>query len=258
MPYLRDRAFVLRAEPFREQDNWLTCYGRALGKFTAVARGSRKLDAKHLGHLEPLSEVEIMLAKGVAFDKVAVVHLVTSRPHLRGSLSAAVLAGAAADFIDRLTYPGAPDGCIYELLQEVLDVFLDTTHEVTPIRGQFLFAAFTLKILRMLGHVPDLEHCGHCRTSLKDDNYLMPKLGIIVCAACREVLRHEIGTPLPSRAVTLLTFVSTQPLPECLKLTASEDLLAVVQSMAVVSLEHTAVRALPHGFESVRQMLMSG
>ena len=103
MSYTRDRAIVLRAEPFREQDIWLTCYGRWSGKFTAVARGARSLKAKQLGHVEALSEVEVMIAKGSAFDKVAVSRLVEPRTHVRRSLSATVLAGAAVDFIDRLT-----------------------------------------------------------------------------------------------------------------------------------------------------------
>ncbi len=256
MPYLRDRAFVLRAEPFREQDRWLTCYGRALGKFTAVARGSRKLDAKHLGHIEPLSEVEVMIAKGAAFDKIAVARLVAPRPHLRTSLSAAVLAGAAADFVDRLTHPGAPDPYIYELLQESLDVLLDTTNEITSVRGQFLFATFCLKTLRMLGYVPDMDRCGHCRAVLKDAVCLMTNLGVVACLSCRQGdLRGEQGIRLPPRAIPLFLFVGTQPLQECLKLTAPQDLLEAVQAMASASLRHTPVQSIPHGFESVGQML---
>lgn len=256
MSYLRDRAFVLRAEPFREQDRWLTCYGRTLGKFTAVARGSRKLDAKHLGHIEPLSEVEMMVAKGAAFDKVAVARLVAPRLHVRRSLSSAVLAGAAADFVDRLTHPGAPDPYIYELLQEAMDVLLETPGEITSVRGQFLFATFSLKILRMLGHVPDMDRCGHCRTVLKGEAYLMTTLGIVVCGSCRQgELRIEQGTRLPERAIPLFLFVSSQPLQECLKLTAPQDLLEAVQAMASVSLRQTPIYGVPHGFESVGQML---
>lgn len=256
MSYLRDRAFVLRAEPFREQDRWLSCYGRALGKFVAVARGSRTLQAKHLGHIEPLSEVDVMIAKGTTFDKVAVARLATPRLHVRRSLSAAVLAGAAADFVDRLTHPGAPDPFLYELLQEVLDVLLDTSDDVTPVRGQFLFATFSLKMLRMLGHVPDMDRCGHCRVALKDDVFLMTHLGVVVCARCRHVeLRIEQGTKLPSRAIQLFSFVSVQPLQDCLKLTAPQDLLEAVQAMANVALRQTPVHRAPHGFATVGQML---
>ncbi len=258
MPYLRDRVFVLRSEPFREQDIWLTCYGRTLGKCVAVARGTRQLHAKHLGHLEPLTEVDVMIAKGVAFDKIAVARLVAPRPHVRRNLSAAVLGGAAADFIDRLTHPGAPDPFLYELLQEVLDLFVEIEANVTPARGQFLFAVFCLKVLRMLGHVPDMDRCGHCRVTLKGEVFLLTSLGIIVCATCRESpLRSEVAGPLPRRSIPLFLFVSAQPLQDCLKLTASHDLLEAVQEMTLASLSHTSIRALPHGFESVWRTLDS-
>ncbi len=256
MSYTRDRAIVLRAEPFREQDVWLTCYGRMLGKFTAVARGSRVLNAKHLGHLQPLSEVEVMIAKGSAFDKVAVARLVHPRHHVRRSLSATILAGAAADFVDRLTHVGAPDFYLYELLQEALDVFFDTEEEVTPVRGQFLFAAFALKILRMLGHVPDVHRCNQCRVPLKGEAFLLQKIGIITCSLCRyETFRAEEGMRLPERSIPLFLFVSSQPLPECLKVTAPPSLFEAVQAMAMASLRQTAVHVPPHGFESVGMML---
>ncbi len=258
MAYIRDRAIVLRAEPFREQDMWLTCYGRITGKFNAVARGSRSLKAKHLGHLEPLSEVEVMVAKGAAFDKMAVARLMEPRVHVRRSLSAAVLGGAAADFIDRLTHPGACDPFIYELLQEALDVFLDIDQEVTSVRGQFLFATFSLKVLRTLGHVPDMDRCGQCRVTLQDEAFLMHGMGIVVCRDCRYgVLKGEEGLRLPSRAVTLFNFVTKQPLHECLKLTASSELLDSVRAMAMASLKQTPINYAPHGFESIGVMLQS-
>ena len=256
MSYTRDRAIVLRAEPFREHDTWLTCYGRLTGKFTAVARGSRSLTAKHLGHLEPLSEVEVMVAKGAAFDKVAVARLVEARTHVRRSLSAVVLAGAAVDLVNRLTHPGASDPYVYELLQEALDIFLDIQEEVTPVRARFLFAAFALKMLRMLGHVPDTDRCGQCRAALKEEAWLMEALGIVVCSPCRYgALRVEEGTRLPTRAIPLFQFVTTEPLQECLKLTASQELLDSVRSMAMASLRQTAVRTPPHGFEQAGILL---
>lgn len=258
MSYLRDRAIVLRTEPFREQDVWLTCYGRNLGKFMAVARGSRVLSAKHLGHLQPLSEVEVMLAKGAAFDKVAVARLFAPRHHVRESLSATVLAGAAADLVDQLTHPGAPDLYLYELLQEALDIFFETGEEVTPVRGQFLFAAFALKLLRMLGHVPITDRCHACHVVLKDEAFLLEKMGVIVCSSCRfERFRAEEGIRLPPHAIRLFGFVGFQPLQECLKLTASGDVLESVQAMAMASLRQTSVYSAPHGFQTVRMMLAS-
>jgi len=42
MSYIRDRVIVLKSEPFREHDSWLTCYGKEQGKLIAVARGARR------------------------------------------------------------------------------------------------------------------------------------------------------------------------------------------------------------------------
>src|SRR3989338_2779477 len=103
MSYLRDTAIVLRREPFREEDAWLTLFSKHHGKLEAVARSGHRLEAKALGHADVFSEVEVMIAKGRSFDKLAVVHLVRPRHNLRQSLPALIMAGGFLNLVDALT-----------------------------------------------------------------------------------------------------------------------------------------------------------
>src|SRR6516164_59157 len=86
MPYLRDTVYVLRTEPFREHDAWISMYGREHGKLEAVARGFRNAKAKQHGHLEPLTKTEVMIAVGASVDKLAVAHAVGAQTDLRSRL----------------------------------------------------------------------------------------------------------------------------------------------------------------------------
>lgn len=230
MPYLRDRVIILRSEPFREHDVRVSGYGYKTGKLMAVARGARLPQAKHLGHLEPLSEVEMMLAKGAAFDKVAVARLVNPRPYLRQSLSAVCLAGAVAGLVDTLTYPGAPEAEVYTLLRDACAVCADLKTDLTPARSQFLYSVCALKLLRSLGHVPDMHH-----------------------DPSRHVLLHD--THLPEHAAPLLAFALERSLGDCLRVTAPTQLLEVTQTVVLACLEPMHVDTLPHGFTSLRCIL---
>src|SRR6266567_7926085 len=76
MPYLRDRVIVLSKEPFREQDRRYVMYGQEHGLLIAVARGASVKSSKQAGHLEPFCTSDVMIAKGSAFDKLAVAKMV--------------------------------------------------------------------------------------------------------------------------------------------------------------------------------------
>src|SRR5260221_1125377 len=108
MPYLRDRVIVLKKEPYREQDRRYVMYGREHGLIVAVARGASIPRSKQAGHLEPFSEADVMIAKGVAFDKLAVAKHVGAI-HELPLLAGYVVCGAFSDLMIRLVRPGIAD-----------------------------------------------------------------------------------------------------------------------------------------------------
>lgn len=156
MSYIRDTVIVLKNEPYREHDAWVVMYGRTNGKMEAVARGARRWEAKHRGHIEPFSEVEVMIAKGAAFDKLAVARLVRPRHLLRAELTRLTVAGAFFDLTEQLTRPGMNDPSVYDLLCETLDV-LEAASSLSPDRSRFLLAAASLKLMDALGYAPDFS-----------------------------------------------------------------------------------------------------
>ena len=80
MPYIRDRVIVLRSESFREHDRRIVMFGLGHGLLSAVARGASAQQAKQGGHIVPFSEAEVLIAKGAAFDKLAVATVIPVAP----------------------------------------------------------------------------------------------------------------------------------------------------------------------------------
>lgn len=153
MSYLRDTAFVLRQEPFRDYDGWITLYGKTHGKLEGVARGMYRPSSKQRGHLEPLTCVEVMIAKGQAFDKVAVVQSLAPRPQTRTQLGSVVFASHVASLTDRLTREGQPDEQVFAVLESAL-VFANTLpNDVTPTRVDMMYLAIAYRLMSELGFV---------------------------------------------------------------------------------------------------------
>jgi hypothetical protein len=153
MSYLRDTAIILRQEPFRDYDGWITLYGKTHGKLEGVARGMYRPTSKQRGHLEPLHCVEVMIAKGIAFDKVAVVQSRSPQTDVRKKLSSVVLASRVASLADRVTREGMADESVFRCLQEALAFANTLPEEATRSRVDMMYLAIGYRLLSALGFV---------------------------------------------------------------------------------------------------------
>jgi DNA repair protein RecO len=155
MAYVRDRVIVLKKEPFREQDRRYTMYGKEHGLLIAVARGSSTKNSKQAGHLEPFSETDVMIAKGTAFDKLAVAKQVRSFfAHGEAKLGAYTVCGIFCDLVVRLLRQGISDERLYGLLIELFETASSFSTDPSPARAQLLLSAATLHLLDLLGFAP--------------------------------------------------------------------------------------------------------
>lgn len=222
MPYLRDTAILLRVEPFRNEDVWVTCYGLQHGKMTAVARGAKRSRAKQSGHIVPLAEAEVMIAKGALFDTLAVVRVLHPRMELRGRLAALSLAGAFADLVDLLTKPAVADPGIFFLLRELLDLAPFLEQDPSPARGQLVFSGAALKLLDELGYAPPLDEC---------------------------------PPHVSESAFKLLRFLRAHPLSDTLRVTASPDLFRETSAAVTSFFTHVPLEREPHGSRTIAFLL---
>ncbi len=212
MPYLRDTAYVLKSEPYREHDAWITFFGRAHGKLEAVARGVRSWKAKQRGHLEPLTKADVMIAIGASFDKLAVAHADGAQTDLRLRLGAIATFGAFANLVDRLTRPGVADQAVFDLLEELATTWRRAVREPSPERARFLYAAAALRLMRDLGYAPACE-------------------------------RAAVG----NEAEKLLRVLPDAPLAFSLSVTASGLAFREVASIVEAALAETPLTERPHG-----------
>ncbi len=249
MSYLRDTAIILKREPFREHDAWVTLYGREHGKLVGVARGAERMEAKALGHLEPLSEVEVMIAKGSAFDKIAVARSLCPRLRLRERLPYLAIAGSFSALVSDLTHPGASDAHLYDLLIETLDLASLPFEDPTPERSRLLFAGAALKLLDLLGYAPQMQACAVCHKPLEDRVLIGRRVGGFVCQAC--AAQGEAEQALCLDTVRLLRFFRHRPLKELLQVTAPVLVFREASQAVSFFLYHTPLTTESKGMTTV-------
>ena len=255
--YLRDKAIVLRQKPFREHDSIVVLFGRVHGKLEVLARGAKKSNAKQAGHLEPFSEVDVMIAKGKSLDKLAVAKILDPHAALRKRLSMLAVCGAFCDLVDRLTRPGQADPLIYDLLDEALGLAQATEAEPSPERSRLLFAAASLKLLDLLGYALHMDRCIACRQPLADPCAFVSDAGGFLCSTCLRERRRDFpkAEQLPHHALSILRFLRLKPLKNVLGLTATTEIFAAASSVVEQSLSHAPLEKEAHGPRTISAML---
>lgn len=260
MPYLRDRAIILRSETFREHDRRIVMFGIQHGLIEAVARGASAKEAKQGGHLLPMSEADVLVAKGAAFDKLAVAKSIHPRMGLRRHLGALAVGGAFCDFFYRMQRPGIVDAESYMLLRDVLDVMEALPEDPSPERAQLLYAAAVLKLLDRVGFAPPLSGCASCReafVSSATEVWFIPTDGAFLCSDCYRTVRRAFPNAafVSIQTLTLLRFLRREPLQQALILTAPTETFQSVASLVALLLQQAPLSRAPHGHDTIGMLL---
>lgn len=176
MPTYQTTGIIIGRTNFGEADRVIRLLTPDYGKVSAVAKGVRKLKSRNAGHLEPLGEASLMLARGRNLDTVTSARLIWYPHQLAASYNTLSLAFALATAVDRLTEPGQPSPELYATLREALqDLDTGTTNSLLELW-------FKLRLLNILGYQPELTTCTICSTQDPESIYAFsPARGGIVC-----------------------------------------------------------------------------
>ena len=99
----KTEAIVLRHQNLGDADKIVTVYSPYLGKLRLVGKGVLKPRSRVGGHVEPLSRVSLLIARGQNLDVISQVSPIESFVELRDDLQRTAQALYAAELIDLFT-----------------------------------------------------------------------------------------------------------------------------------------------------------
>lgn len=200
-------AIVLRHRPFGESDKIVSFFTEEFGKLTGIAKGAMRSRRRFVNSLEPFALVNLRFHErahgNLAF--ILAADLVTSFNRLLADLERISYASYLVEITDGLVGDREENRAIYQHLKEGL-TFLEENE--TSLR---FLTAFELKLLRLVGYQPFLEHCKGCRCALENAQsrwHFSPIDGGILCGSCARSRRQIL--PLGSTAVEVLTALQSE------------------------------------------------
>ncbi len=215
---------MLRHTDWGEADRLLVLFGREAGKMRAVARGVRKLRSRKAGHLEPFTQVKLLLARGRDFWIVTQAETVDAFLPIREDLLRTAYAAYAIELIDRFTYEEGENRGLYYLLVETLQRIAHLSDPFPAVRY------YEIRLLDLLGFRPDLNNCVQCQAEIKaEDQFFDAALGGALCPRCGA--NFPTARPVTMRALKALRHYQRSTFREAYRLALTPELKHEVEGL---------------------------
>ncbi|MFH1111857.1 MAG: DNA repair protein RecO [Patescibacteria group bacterium] len=159
---------VLRARSHKQNDRLYTIFTERRGKVEVVATSSRKILSKLAPHMVMFGEVQVMVATGKKYDKLAGAELKRIFLKTPYHLNTAILGTSFLEITDVLTSIGAPEPELLKSLKYYLSQLKDLPkdEQVWRERARTYLGRFIYKILKITGLAIQVTRCQKCQGEL--------------------------------------------------------------------------------------------
>ena len=224
----RCEGLTLRKAAIGEADLVVTVFTAEHGKLRAVAKGARRSSSKMVGHLEPLTQVRLSLARGRELEIITQAQVTDGFALLKDDLSSMTRGLYVAELLDGFGPEDNPSPELFRLGTGVLRELPQAKDQEVPLRY------FEFHLLRLTGVLPELYQCVECGSEIAPDAHRFSvNLGGVLCPACAPA--EALVRPLSLRAMKVLRLMHRGSLPETAALTLNPPLAAELKSL----LSHT-------------------
>lgn len=198
MPLQTSEAVIIGGKNLGEADRIVAFYTREKGKVRAVAEGARRIRSRFGGSLELFAYGKLVYFErtGRTLHRINEFALMEPFRALREDLDLFVHGSYLLELIEVSMEEGEANEELFSLLLSALRL-LNLGKEPAA-----LHRAFEIRLLKILGYLPELERCILCRASPLGMGELevSPSQGGLLCHRCSSTVRDGLPLSPPSLA----------------------------------------------------------
>ncbi len=229
MALKESEAIILRTYEMREADLLVTFFTRREGKVRGVARSAKKSRKRFGGALEPLTLVRALYQdrEGQELCRLDSCEVLESPLASQVSYSRVVALGHVAELLDEMLPDREANDAVFRLSLAVL----------RALRGSDIWMPITyfeLWMTRLMGYLPELSECSHCRRVLNGSRaYFHALADGLMCADDKRLASSEMSAEARVLAAQMLRAplqnLGEQPWPKAKAADLRKFLLQAVQ-----------------------------
>lgn len=191
MSIFKTDAISLGRTDYSNTSQIITFYTRDFGKIKTLAKGFKRTSAKHSSKaIDLLSYYRILFVK----KEHTSLHILTDAilqenySVLRHNIDSYFKASGIAELIQEFTVENDPSEKLFDLFLNTLQGLSTNTNEIVR------FLTFEIKMLQLLGFLPEWKYCVNCRKSIQDlsRTSFNAKEGGVLCQKCHRKFDQNI------------------------------------------------------------------
>lgn len=223
---------MLRNAPLGEADLLVSLLTPYHGKVRATARGARKPTSRMVGHMEPLTRLDAVLAEGRSLDTISQAQVLDAFRDLKMDLDATSRGLYVAELLDGFAMEGSGNPGLFTLACQVLHLL------AAPDTGpDLLLRYFELHLLKLSGFMPELYACVECRTiPAPGSHHYSPDGGGLICAGCKPSGLRVM--PLSVEALELLRFLDGSRPEHAARLSVTSELSGDLKALLAATVRY--------------------
>jgi len=230
-------AVVLRHSDWGEADRLLWLFTRQMGKVRAIARGARKPRSRKAGHLEPFTQVNLLLAQGREIWLVTQAETINAFAALRQDLNRWEYACYVVELLDRFTYEEGENRALYRLLVDTLSRLCLAADPQPVLRY------YEVRLLDLVGFRPQLFQCAQCGREIQaEDQFFSAELGGVLCPDCGRGMQG--ARPVSMRALKYLRHFQRSGYAEAARARIAPDVMREMETLMEYYLTYLLERGL--------------
>jgi DNA repair protein RecO (recombination protein O) len=219
---LKYTAIVLNKKNVAETDRIYTVYTREAGRIRVLGKGVRKSNAKLAGSLEPLTMVEIFVAKSRGMGKIIGAITLDNFLGIKTNLDALDRVEGVYKIFGKIIAEQERDEQIFEIFAGFLtSIDKLSAKEGNGIKMDVLSLGFLFKLLGEMGYRLEVDKCVNCGAKLQpENNYFSPAKGGVLCEKCHILENKRLR--ISSESIKLIRIFLKNKIENLAKLQVSQ------------------------------------
>ncbi len=224
------KAIVLSRQTFREYDCRISLYSFDYGRLDLVVRGAKKAKSKLAGHIEPITEINLMIIKGRQYNYLGSALTSNSFFRLKNDYNLLLNGALVIRMVNKIIKQGEIDIRMYYLIYEYLQA-LNSRNVSKYLVDLFLFY-FLLKFIFYLGYYPHFDSCMVCGKRGKKIKYFFDyEQGGVICEFCKK--NKKLNLLISVEAIDLMKKILNSKIEEMININIDDKLLEKLKKILV-------------------------